>query len=156
MPARGEEIVETLLLSTFLLVLILISLLFLQLDQHLMIVVGDLVTLHLCVAFLLESLPSVDETLPGSNGRIHLRLHAPEAKGLRRLLQGIFSIPGVLGELVGQFFDLTPHARNFMLGSLQSELFAPFNTLADAKNGSKRKSERHDDSSSETARSRKL
>jgi hypothetical protein len=145
MPARGEEIVETLLLSPFLLVLVLVFLLLLQLEQHLMIVVGCLVALHLRIALLLECLQRFEESLPGSENRIHLGLHAPEAKSLRRLLEGLFPISRILCELVAQFFDLTPHTRNFILGSLQSEFFAPFDTLADAKNGSECESEGHDE-----------
>ena len=145
MQARGEKIVETFLLSPFLLVLILAFLLLLQFDQHLMIVVRDLIALHLCVAFLLECLQNVEESLPGCHIRIHLGLHAPEAKSLRRLLQGLFPVPRILCKLVAQFFDLTLHTRNFILGSLQSEFFAPLDTLADAKNGSECESERHDE-----------
>jgi hypothetical protein len=148
MPARREEIVETLLLSPFLLVLILVFLLLLQLEQNLMIVVCHLVAFHLRIALPLECLQSFEESLPGSESRVHVGLHAPEAKSLRRLLQGLFSIPGILCELVTQIFNLTPYTRNFIFGSLQSELFAPFDTLADTKNGSECESEGHDEISS--------
>jgi len=136
LPAGREYVVQPFLLGSHLFLLVRVLLLRAHLGQHAASVVCDLVALALIVAQLKEHFQCIHRILSRIDQRTHLLLQFTHTVGRRRLLERTIALRNAPIQLRGQLFESPLGSGHLELRSLQRELFAPLDTLADAQHRS--------------------